>query len=425
MRLLFLSNEFPNAWEPTKATFNLDLIRQLSTNHDVSVLAPISWIDEVRARASGKGSLSRMKPPADGLDVRHARFWYTPGILRHHYEQFLWWSLRRSVKAIERKCQPDCVISYWAHPDGACAVRLARRLGVPSIVMVGGSDVLLMTKDARRRRCIQRALTGADAVVAVSRDLASKVLALDVDPKRVHVMRRGVDSAVFFSGDKQAARQQLGIPADETALLWVGRMVPVKGVETLVEAMAKLQTLGSKAKLYLVGGGPLRGHIEADVARLQLTDRVQFVGPVAHDDLGPWFRAVDATILPSKSEGIPNVLLESLACGTPWVASKVGGIPEIASGAATRMVAPNDPEELAQAIHQLLVERPTVSAADRPTSLAQFADGMAQVAESLRRGHDLTATCLSRPSKSRSKSRSNMHNSTPPSNWDLSAPHAT
>ncbi|MFO0904074.1 MAG: glycosyltransferase [Pirellulales bacterium] len=404
MRLLFLSNEFPHAWEPTKAVFNLDLIKQLATQHDVSVVAPISWVDELRARFAGRGRLKRLAPPAGDLAVHHPRFWYTPGFWRHHYERFLWWSLRKSVSSIRVDQRPDCILSYWAHPDGACAVKLARRWKIPCLLMVGGSDVLLMTKDARRRRRVQEALVGADAVVTMSRDLAGKVIGMDVDPKHVHVMRRGVDGSIFFPGDKAAARRAVGISPDETALLWVGRMAPVKGVPTLLEAFQQLRARGVDAKLYLIGDGALRAALESDIARRGLADQVRMVGSVAHRELGNWFRAADATVLPSLSEGVPNVLLESLACGTPWVASKVGGIPEIATGDAARLAPPNDPHELACVLHKLLIDRPTVAETDRPSSLAQFADRIASLAASLRREHELAA-CPSRPLRPRGEPR--------------------
>jgi glycosyltransferase involved in cell wall biosynthesis len=287
MRLLFLSNEFPNLGEPTKATFNFDLLNALGREHEVTVISPISWWEEVRARCRQPWRPWPRTRRLDRMVVHHPRFFYTPGRLRHWYGSFLWWSLRATVARILRGPRPDGVLSYWAHPDGEAAVRLARILGVPSVVMVGGSDVLLLTQDIRRQRCIRRVLEQADAVVAVSCDLADKVVALGVAPQRVHVLRRGVDGSLFAPGDRAAARQKLGLPADRRLLLWVGRMVPVKGLDTLIAACEALRERLPDFQLCLIGDGPLRAALAADVQRRGLSGHVSFVGPVAHDQLGP------------------------------------------------------------------------------------------------------------------------------------------
>lgn len=385
MRLLFLSSEFPNACEPTKATFNGDLCRALAEHHEVTVVAPISWWDELRTRCRHPWRPWPRRRRLDRLVVDHPRFYYTPGKLRTWYGSFLWWSLRATVSRILRGPRPDCVLSYWAHPDGEAAVRLARALGVPSVVMVGGSDVLLLTRDPRRQECIRRVLQQADAVMAVSRDLAEKVVALGVAPQRVHVLRRGVEGSLFSPGDRATARQELGLPADQRLLLWVGRMVPVKGLDTLLAACERLRQRTPDFQLCLVGDGPLRPALVAEVQQRGLSAHVTFAGSVEHAELGPWFRAADVTVLPSRSEGVPNVLLESLACGTPFVASAVGGVPEIAGHAAARLVPPDSPEELAAALEAALQDRPTVAAADRPHTLQQFAARVAALAQGLHR----------------------------------------
>jgi teichuronic acid biosynthesis glycosyltransferase TuaC len=383
MRLLFLSNEFPNRCERSKATFNQDLLTALARDHEVTVISPIAWWDELRTRCRHPFRPWLRTRQVGRLVVHHPRFYYTPGRLRHWYGSFLWWSLRATVSRILRGPQPDCVLSYWAHPDGEAAVRLAQTLGVPSVVMVGGSDVLLLTRDPRRKRCIRRVLQQADAVVAVSRDLANKVVELGVAADRVHVLRRGVDGAVFSPGDRGAARKTLGLPADRRLLLWVGRMVPVKGLDTLLAACDLLRQRGSDFHLCLVGDGPLRPALAAEVRKRGLSGHVTFAGSVAHHQLSPWFQAADLTVLPSRSEGIPNVLLESLACGTPFVASAVGGVPEIAGHAAARLVPPDRPDELAAALAWALANRSEVAESDRPHTLQQFAQRVADLAREL------------------------------------------
>jgi glycosyltransferase involved in cell wall biosynthesis len=143
-------------------------------------------------------------------------------------------------------------------------------------------------------------------------------------------------------------------------------MVPVKGLDVLLEACKQLRERGEEFHLYLVGDGPLRKGLESQCRSRAMERDVSFAGLVEHCRLADWYRAADLTVLPSYSEGIPNVLRESVACGTRFVASRVGGIPEIAHEPANRLVPPGDGAALADAIHQELQR----SVSDQPMSIA-------------------------------------------------------
>jgi glycosyltransferase involved in cell wall biosynthesis len=211
---------------------------------------------------------------------------------------------------------------------------------------------------ASRKRGTADALTRADRVVAVSRDLARRVVELGADPARVHVIYNGVDAEVFRPGDRAEARRRLGLDPHRTALLYVGNLIPVKGVDLLIEACIALAARGLDFDLHMVGKGALRPAMEARVRQAGLGVRVRFHGVVPHDRLPDWFRAASAFVLPSRSEGVPNVLLEAAACGTPFVATAVGGVPEIAHLGASRLAPPEDPSALVDAIGELLASGP-------------------------------------------------------------------
>ena len=124
-------------------------------------------------------------------------------------------------------------------------------------------------------------------------------------------------------------------------------MVPVKGLDVLLQAAGKLRRQGRAFELVLVGEGSERNRLEQMVSALGLNGTVRLTGPVPHTNLPDWYRAADWSVLTSHSEGVPNVLLESHACGTPFIATRVGGVPEIAVAGIDRIVAPSDPEEFA------------------------------------------------------------------------------
>ena len=347
MKILLVTTVFPSPLQPNKGAFNREMARALGASHEVRVIAPVAWPTVYRARRNGQ-TWERTRR-LDGIDVRHPVYFYTPKLLRSHYGAFFWWSIRRTVNQILRDFEPDVVVGYWTHPDGQAAVHVAHRLGVPGVVMVGGTDVLVLGHEASRRRAIRRVLEGADAIVAVSQDLKRALHKWEFPPSKVHVVRRGIDVTRFKPGDQVAARRRLGIPPGRRTLLWVGHMVPVKGLEVLIEACAEAATR-TGFHLYLVGDGPLHRKLQRRSVELGIETCVTFVGYVAHADLPDWYSAADLTVLPSHSEGIPNVLLESIASGTPFVASRVGGIPEIADPLLDRLVAPADTGTLANAI---------------------------------------------------------------------------
>jgi glycosyltransferase involved in cell wall biosynthesis len=131
-------------------------------------------------------------------------------------------------------------------------------------------------------------------------------------------------------------------------------MVPVKGLEVLIDACARLRDSGREFRLVLAGDGPLRGAVADDCHRRGLPANVSFSGELPNDELPDWYRAADLVVLSSHSEGVPNVLREALACGTPYVATSVGGVGELTDDPAVRLVTPGDPAALAAAIDQAL-----------------------------------------------------------------------
>jgi teichuronic acid biosynthesis glycosyltransferase TuaC len=356
-RLLFIASDFPNPCDPCQGTFNGHMLDALSGLMDVEVVCPVGWLAEAKARLQGKPRFARSAQQR-GVPVHYPRYYYTPRILRQFYGEFLWFSVRKTIDRLMSEAPPDVVMGYWAHPDGAVAVRAARRAGLPSVVMVGGSDVLLLANQPARRRCILAVLQEADRVITVGQHLKARLIDLGVIRDKLHVVERGVDTTLFHPGERRAARHRLGIEEDGRVLVWVGRMVPVKGLDVLLSACHRLAARGLAFRLFLIGDGELRPALEAECRLRGLADAVRFTGVVGQEQLPDWYRAADLTVLPSRSEGIPNVLRESLACGTPFVASRVGGIPEIAPAGHCRLVPPEDADRLADAIRQSLEQPP-------------------------------------------------------------------
>ncbi len=412
MKILFLSSVYPSPDAPVCGTYNEQLCRSLARRHAVRVVAPrpcwravVGWwkrrgrrgqtaaepaADSVHPEAvegdtapTGSSAGCASAPPR-AVPVTRPTYFYTPKLFRRFYGQFLWWSVRWHVQAVLEEFRPDCVLSYWVDPDGEAARRAARQAGIPAAVFVGGSDVLVLTANAARRRRVCHTLRGLDAVFCVSEGLRRVVVELGAEPERVHTVYQGVDRSLFCPESRSEARRTLGLPADQRVLLWVGRLVPVKGLDVLTQAFATACTWNRALHLYLVGGGPLRDELQRQVERLHVADRVHFVGPVPYEQTPLWYRAANATVLSSWSEGLPNVLRESLACGTPFVSTNVGSVSEIADPSFSILVPPGDVETLADALLRIGDERYRLGAAQyRPRSWDDAADEVAERLQAL------------------------------------------
>jgi glycosyltransferase involved in cell wall biosynthesis len=256
-------------------------------------------------------------------------------------------------------------------------------------VIVGGSDVLLLPRQPRRGARVREVLNQSSAVLTVSAGLSQAVCDLGVAAERVQTVYQGIDPSVFHTRiSRQQARQNLGLSPDEIHLLWVGRMVPVKALPLLLEAARLLRDSGLAFKLHLLGEGPEQRPIQEACSRLRLSESLHFHGAVGHDRIPDWYRAVDLTVLCSDSEGLPNVLRESLACGTPFVSTDVGSIREIAVPGACALVPRRHPERLAEAMRSMLTsEAQQAAALYEPPTWRDTALQTARLLESLQPRH--------------------------------------
>lgn len=353
MNILFLSTCYPNPMAPVRGTYNLELCEALRRLGRVRVVAPRPWLEVLRHRWKPEDT----PRPRGAIRAEFPCYFYPPRILRHRYGQFMWRSVRKAVLDTCQDFSTDWVLSYWAHPDGEAGVEAARELGAKSAVIVGGSDVLILTKNPRRKACVQRVLSQSDAVFTVSEGLRRRVIELGIDPDRVHTIYQGVNEAVFSPGFRSLARQEVGIPVSARMFLWVGRMAAVKQFPLLIDAFARVRTTEPAARLVLAGDGEQMGETRLAVEKAGLRDVVHFAGAVPQTALPVWYRAADATVLSSLSEGLPNILRESLACGTPFVSTSVGSISEIAAPDYSVLARSGDAECLAQSMLKVLEPR--------------------------------------------------------------------
>jgi glycosyltransferase involved in cell wall biosynthesis len=181
-----------------------------------------------------------------------------------------------------------------------------------------------------------------------------------VSAERIEVLRNGVDLQLFRPIEREAGRRKLEV--SRTTLLSVGHLVPRKAHDLVIQALRWLP----ETDLIVIGDGPERGALGALAQESGVGDRVRFVGALAQEELRNYYGAADALVLASSREGWANVLLESMACGTPVVASKIGGTPEVVSAPeAGVLMAERTPEAVAEAVQRLFARYPDRGATRR------------------------------------------------------------
>jgi teichuronic acid biosynthesis glycosyltransferase TuaC len=355
MNVLFLSSVYPHCSAPVRGTYNAELCRAFAERVDVEVVAPLPWTESLRRfRHWWNTGVGAATHEAAGFHTTWPIYYYPPGICRASYGSWMWQSIRRHVSSVVSTHKPDWVLSYWAHPDGDAGLQAARSCGAKSGVIIGGSDVLILTDRPARKTAIVKVLTESDAVFTVCDGLRDRVIELGVAPERVHTVYQGIRPDRFAHGDRAVARRALGIPPDVDAFLFVGRLVGVKRLDVLIEAFRHVYSQNPQARLYLAGSGPDGAKVREEIVRHGLDAAIHLVGPVEQNALPLWYQAASATVLSSDSEGLPNVLRESLACGTPFVSTNVGSVCEISNPEHSLLVPAGRAHSLGEAMLHIL-----------------------------------------------------------------------
>ncbi|HSG28816.1 MAG TPA: glycosyltransferase, partial [Candidatus Krumholzibacterium sp.] len=274
-----------------------------------------------------KGKRPRPLDECEGIGVSYPAFYYTPKMLRDRYWRFYYDSIRHTFARTVDRFRPDIVYATWAYPDCRAAVELAAEHRLPVVCRIHGSDINDYIRFPGRKHLILEAMEKADSIVSVNEDLAARLRYEGVEAGKIHVVYNGIDRSIFRPLDRTECRERLGLDKDRKLLLFAGNLKPVKGIDILLTALESFESCDWE--LNILGRGPERSHLEELAGCGKLAGRVSFRGNVTLDEMALWMNASDFLCLPSLHEGTPNVILESMACGTPVIASDTGGIPEI------------------------------------------------------------------------------------------------
>lgn len=391
MRTLLFSTLFPSTARPTHGVFVETRLRELLKTGAVQtrVVAPVPWFPSTAERFGDYARFART--PAheqrEGVEVHHPRYFLPPKV---GMTLSPWLLAMGAVGTLRRLIREgfdfEVIDSHYFYPDGVAAALLSRWLGKPLVITARGSDLNVIAEHTLPRRMMLIAARQASALVGVSNALVERMAALGMPASRLHLLRNGVDLQRFAPVPQANARQQIG-QSGAPLLLSVGNLVELKGHALCIDALAALLPAHPQARLLIVGRGPLEGPLREHARQRGVAGCVQWVGTVPNTELARWYSAADVLLLASSREGWPNVLLEAMACGTPVVATRVGGVPEIVrSPVAGCVVDERSGASLAAAVAELLrrgVDRAAVRAHAQGFGWQDTSDGQARLFQAI------------------------------------------
>jgi teichuronic acid biosynthesis glycosyltransferase TuaC len=358
-KVLLFSSLYPSSARPNHGVFVETRLREwlASSGMQAKVVAPVPWFFSKHPRwgAWSAPLQTPLREQHHGVDVMHPRYLLLPKVGMSVAAVLMALSLWPTLRKLRAEgFEFDLIDAHYFYPDGVAAAMLAWWFNKPLVITARGSDINLISTYWAPRRLMQWAARRAGALVGVSQALVDRMRTLGMPAQRLHMLRNGVDLKRFHPMQPEAARRLLQQKGDPL-LLSVGNLVEWKGHHLCIEALAEIRKTKAQARLLILGEGPERAPLQAQIAALGLQDHVHLMGTVPHAELAPWFSAADVLLLASSREGWPNVLLESMACGTPVVATAVGGVPEIVGPAATgRVVQDRQAAALAAAVLAVL-----------------------------------------------------------------------
>jgi glycosyltransferase involved in cell wall biosynthesis len=350
LQIAVITPLFPIPQEPHRGIFIYRTVRELTRLAEVQVYCPVAVYPEwnwLKPRSYHSYRVDENYSPA-GVEAKYLEYRTLP-VAGRPVNGLL--SGRKLLPWL-RKRTPDVLLAYWIYPEGWGALWAARRLGIPVVLGARGSD-LRLPGDPLSARLARSALRRASFLITVSEDLRRLAIQMGAAAERTHSIPNGCELSVFHPADRSRARLELGLKPESRVVLFVGRLVEVKGVRELLRAARLLLAQQAGLEVVLVGEGPLRRPLEEQAAG-ELAAHVRFAGVQKPEAVARWMAAADVVCLPSHSEGCPNVVIEALACGRPVVASRVGGIPELVNSNCGILTPPGDPEALAAALHEAL-----------------------------------------------------------------------
>lgn len=378
MRILTLSTLFPAASRPNFGIFIERQTAALTAVRDfaVTVINPIGiapWPMSLFGEQAALRTLLHDEIWGE-LDVYRPRFTAIPKIGGRLNPGMITKAVLPLAQRLHAQIGFDLIDAEFFYPDGPAAMQLSQALGIPFTIKARGADIHLWGQQPGCKEQLLQAAERAAGLLAVSSSLKADMVALGMDADKIRVHYTGLDQSRFMPRDRAVEKARLEVTGP--LILSVGALIPRKGQDLLIAALPALPD----ATLMLAGQGESESDLRSLAEKLGVKDRVRFLGNVPHDDLPALFAAADVMALVSASEGLANAWVEALACGTPIIASDVGGIRELVKTTDAGRIVVRTPEAIAAAAQDILANPPAREAVAANVSAFSWDENARQLA---------------------------------------------
>jgi len=340
-RVLVLSaGSFPSRVQPVHGVFVKERLRfvQRLPGIELRVLSPIPLFPPLRMfKRWYPWSQVPRHEVVDGIEVFRPRYLAIPKIGACVQPRLIELAARREIRRWRGTFRCDVIDSHFIFPNGVAAVRLGKRLGVPVVSTGRGADIVCCPDYPIIGAQVRFALRCATQLIAVSREIADRMVALGADESRVTVIPNGVDCERFGIVERRESRRRLGLDSKRPIILAVGYRLELKGFHILIDAIPAIRRWFPDVLVAIVGGQArwaedFRPALDERIRVNDVMNHVFLAGTRPQEELPFWYSAANVLGILSSREGSPNVLMEALACGLPAVATRVGGIPDVLDG---------------------------------------------------------------------------------------------
>ncbi|WP_159976526.1 MULTISPECIES: glycosyltransferase [unclassified Novosphingobium] len=380
MHILSIATLFPNPVKPSFGVFVGNQMRAVAARDDIqlTVVSPIGvppWPLSIREPYVRLKNIPEVGDTT-GFPVYYPKFTTYPKIGGDTNPARIAHAVLPLVRRLHAERPFDLVDAQFFFPDGPAAAIIARELGLPLTIKSRGADIHFWGQRPHALKQMREAASQAAGLLAVSQALREDMIALGMPAERIDIHYTGLDREKFHPIERGAARAlvsampNLQIWSEGPLLVTPGALIPRKGQGIVIEALTRLP----EARLALAGAGEDEMRLKALARRLGVEERVHFLGLIDHELLPHVLCAADVLVLPSASEGLANVWIEGLACGTPIVIPDIGGAREIVSDESAGRIAERTPDAIASAVADILANPP--SQADVAEHVSRFSWGV-------------------------------------------------
>jgi len=319
------------------------------------VLAPVPWFP-LKSELFGNYRHYAGIPVHEqrhGIEVFHPRYPMIPKIGMSLTPLLMATFTRSIARTMYQNKQFQLLDAHYFYPDGVAATLLGKWLNLPVVISARGTDINLLPDYRLPRQMIIWAAQQAAAIITVCQSLKDRLIKLGISDQKITVLANGVDSQLFKPGNRQELRKHHRLT--RPTLLFVGNLISLKGVDIILQALAKLP----EYECIIIGEGPEKTTLEKLAHALGVAERTRFIKTLSQTELVDYYTIADILLLPSSREGCANVLLEALSCGTPVIATAVGGSADIiANSDAGLLMGQRDHDSLVATIRKLFSNLP-------------------------------------------------------------------